>query len=273
MPEARPVFVNNLLKLSIRRAAKTHPQIPISTNVHEYGRWITRNLVTALSALIRGERSVQLEGTNTLTKSQEEFILRNLSDVSITRCDAKELWKIWHDGSVASTAERYAGQRPIYLANKPYGLNLQGQGYRLEFVKILGVGGSGAVSEFKLFEGTDPVAKRVAVKCPSEPEAKASFHDEEIRFLCLYSGAEHITNKLNLDMGPGEMYNWIRGGRSDAHLPFDVLPTEWFPEKDGIMILEIADHGELFEFLGKVFQARLYPFSKQQLWDIWDCCE
>ncbi|UNI23653.1 hypothetical protein JDV02_009460 [Purpureocillium takamizusanense] len=137
-------------------------------------------------------------------------------------------------------------------------------GFHLSWVKILGAGGFGYATLWEaVFE--DGSSTLVVIKMPKPGSADAESIQDELAWHKKYDGALHTVQAVDLN----EIVRAKRMAPGGSQLARIRGPT-FSPRFLNVMVLEYADHGNLYDMLAKLSytQARL---SNKVLWQLWDC--
>jgi hypothetical protein len=135
-------------------------------------------------------------------------------------------------------------------------------GFRLEWVKILGQGGFGMATLWNVIFDDESSMKAV-IKIPIH--MNGTFKDE-LDWHLRYRGASHVTQSLDLQ----EIADNVRRRMNREYM---IGRGIRFDQKQlDILVLEYAEHGCLFDIMAKAsyFGVR---FSNKVLWEIWECCK
>jgi hypothetical protein len=139
---------------------------------------------------------------------------------------------------------------------------LDWDGFRLEWVKVLGQGGFGMATLWNAIFEDQSIAK-IVIKIPTRVNAD---FDSELDWHLRYGGASHVTQSLNLQ----EMADNVRRRINRDHM---IGRGPRFEQTDlNILVLEYAEHGSLYEMMSKASYFGI-SFSNKVLWEIWECCK
>lgn len=217
-----------------------------------------RNLLTIQAALLRGDKHVTLHNAS-----------------RVTDLDAQRLRVPYHPrhrahdrpyeclfGIRASSSSSSSGGTTQPKRVQDFIEMLNWDGFRLEWVKVLGEGGFGMATLWDaIFE--DGSSVKAVIKIPVR--ANTNF-DREMEWHLRYAGASHVTQALDLQamadnvrrkMNRGYMIN--RGAR---FIPSDL----------DVLVLEYADRGSMFDLMNRASHFNIV-FSNKVLWEIWECRE
>ncbi|KAL9480448.1 hypothetical protein ACSS6W_005234 [Trichoderma asperelloides] len=214
-----------------------------------------KNFLAIQSALIRGDRDVTLDNTSRiLPEDCDELGLPydspDMPQDQSFECPFADDYSESHSNDT---------DQPSLVGDHIELLNWDG--FRLEWVKVLGQGGFGIATLWNaIFD--DQSSMKVVIKIPIR--ANGTFEGEELDWHLRYGGASHITQSLNLQ----EIADNVRRRIDRGHM---INRGVRFDQKDlDILVLEYAEHGCLFDIMSKAsyFGVR---FSNKVLWEIWEC--
>lgn len=215
-----------------------------------------KNFLAIQSALIRGDRDVTLDNTSRiLPEDCDELGLPydspDMPQDQSFECPFADDYSESHSNDT---------DQPSLVGDHIELLNWDG--FRLEWVKVLGQGGFGIATLWNaIFD--DQSSMKVVIKIPIR--ANGTF-EGELDWHLRYGGASHITQSLNLQ----EIADNVRRRIDRGHM---INRGVRFDQKDlDILVLEYAEHGCLFDIMSKAsyFGVR---FSNKVLWEIWECCK
>ncbi|KAL7796864.1 hypothetical protein V8C37DRAFT_408315 [Trichoderma ceciliae] len=229
--------------LIVRRAAvKPTPLTP------------SRNLFAIQSALIRGDRVVTLHNTSRLLPEHHAKVRVPYEPEDMPQ-DRPLEWTFsdqYFDPRSSVTVQPRLAENYIDL--------LDWDGFRLEWIKVLGEGGFGMATLWDaIFEDQSRV--KVVIKIPVRVNAD---FDSELDWHLRYGGASHVTQSVDLQ----EMADGVRRriGRS-----YMIGRGPRFVQTDlSVLVLEYADRGSLYEMMAKASYFDI-DFSNKALWEIWEC--
>lgn len=135
-------------------------------------------------------------------------------------------------------------------------------GFRLEWIKVLGQGGFGMATLWNVIFDDESSMKAV-IKIPIH--MNGTFRDE-LDWHLRYRGASHVTQSLDLQ----EIADNFRRRMNREYL---INRGIRFDQKQlNILVLEYAEHGCLFDIMSKASYFDVH-FSNKVLWEIWECCK
>ncbi|KAH6608975.1 hypothetical protein Trco_002321 [Trichoderma cornu-damae] len=214
----------------------------------------SRNLLAIQSALIRGDRVVTLHNTSRLLPEHYNNVRVPYEPEDMPQDQPLE-WPFgdqYADPSSGVTSQPRLVDRFIDL--------LDWDGFRLEWIKVLGEGGFGMATLWDaIFEDQSRV--KVVIKIPVRVN---SDFDSELDWHLRYGGASHVTQSLDLQAMADSVRRRIgRGymvGRGPRFVQTDL----------SVLVLEYAERGSLYEMMSKASYFGI-NFSNKALWEIWEC--
>ena len=228
----------------------------------------TRNVITCESALIRGDRRIDLHNQTELTEDQQQRLERFRHAGTHHWKPVKVKWMHVHadrgpPAPVASSLLDVEAVWPHY--------NVRWCAFDLKFVKIIGEGGFGLAT---LWEATfeDDETKLVVIKMGRPNRSSPAFSAmTEFEWHIKYEGATHTVQTVDLQLIAMRKRQEVlqRNGNRPALLRYEG-GAFFVPLQFNIMVLEYAQHGDLDHVLGSLF-FRSISLSPRQLWQIWEC--
>jgi hypothetical protein len=139
---------------------------------------------------------------------------------------------------------------------------LEWDGFRLEWIKVLGQGGFGIATLWHvIFEDHSHI--KVVIKIPVRVNAD---FDSELDWHLRYGGASHVTQSLDIQAMADSVRRRINRGHMIGR------GARFVQTNMSVLVLEYAEHGSLYEMLAKASYFDI-SFSSKVLWEIWECCE
>ncbi|KAF7543452.1 hypothetical protein G7Z17_g10722 [Cylindrodendrum hubeiense] len=216
-----------------------------------------RNLNAVQGALLRGDREVTLNGTATISNDIRKE-LRQTHQPYTHQSDPTDLK--FRDMRSLPDDKRVSDD----LLRNIFG-DCKWQGFRFEFVRILGTGGFGAGTLWKIhLEGG--VTKLVVIKVPL---GKDSYSREEKDWHLRYDGSRHTVQLVDLPKMAKAVQDEYKLKNSDKPLQYDQGKIFNSDLLTGT-ILEYMSHGDLLQILHKA-SRQIDCFPDRVLWGIWEC--
>ncbi|KAH0489274.1 hypothetical protein TgHK011_009713 [Trichoderma gracile] len=225
-------------------------------NVEQTPATEIRNLLTIQAALVRGDKHVTLHNASRVTEL----------DVQRLRPPYHPRHHRHHDRPFEclfgyppqSSSPNGDTTQPKRV--EEYIEMLNWDGFRLEWVKVLGEGGFGMATLWNaIFE--DGSSVKAVIKIPVRSNAN---FDSELQWHLRYAGASHVTQALDLQaMADNVRRRMNRGYMINRGARFNPSDLE-------ILVLEYADRGSMFDLLNKASHFNIV-FSTKALWEIWEC--
>lgn len=216
----------------------------------------TKNFLAVQSALIRGDRDVTLDNTSRITS--EVFDELGLPYEHLDMPQDQEYNYPFADDY--SESRRNGTDQPRVVGN--YIELFNWDGFRLEWVKVLGQGGFGLATLWNVIFDDDSSMK-VVIKIPIH--MNGSFQDE-LDWHLRYRSASHVTQTLDLqEIADNVRRRMNRGHMINRGIRFDQKRLD-------VLVLEYAEHGCLFDIMAKASYFGV-KFSNKVLWEIWECCK
>ncbi|RFU74939.1 hypothetical protein TARUN_7307 [Trichoderma arundinaceum] len=214
----------------------------------------TRNMFAIQSALIRGDRVVTLHNTTRLLPEHYKKVRVPYEPKNMPQ-DRPFEWPFgdqYDDSRSSDTVQPRVVDNYIDLLNW--------DGFRLEWIKVLGEGGFGMATLWDaIFEDQSRV--KVVIKIPVRVNAD---FDSELDWHLRYGGASHVTQSLDLQA----MADGVRRRINRGHM---VGRGPRFAQTDlSVLVLEYAERGSLYEMMAKASYFGI-NFSNKALWEIWEC--
>lgn len=215
-----------------------------------------KNFLAIQSALIRGDRDVTLDNASKILPEDCDQLGLPYESLDMPQdqpfeCPFSDDYSESHSNDT---------DQPSLVGSYIEFFNWDG--FRLEWVKVLGQGGFGMATLWNaIFD--DQSSVKVVIKLPIHANGTLG---DELDWHLRYRGASHITQSLDLQ----EIADNVRRRMKRDHM---INRGVRFDQKDlSILVLEYAEHGCLFDILSKAsyFGVR---FSNKVLWEIWECCK
>ncbi|KAH7133281.1 hypothetical protein B0J13DRAFT_97652 [Dactylonectria estremocensis] len=145
-------------------------------------------------------------------------------------------------------------------------LDKEWKGFRLEFLKILGTGGYGAGTLWKVhFEGG--LTKEVVIKVPKRPQ---DYSDDEMAWHRRYQGSRHTVQIVDLVGLATDAREAFKARRPGMPCQYD-RGSDFIPDESTGMPLEFLSRGDLFGIMKRASAKKLKRFPDKALWGIWEC--
>ncbi|OTA00902.1 hypothetical protein A9Z42_0011990 [Trichoderma parareesei] len=215
-----------------------------------------RNLFTIQAALVRGDKHITLHNASRATELDVQRLRVPYHPKNRPHDQPYECLFGFPPHSSSSNGGDTTQPKRV----DEYIEMLNWDGFRLEWVKVLGEGGFGMATLWNaIFE--DGSSVKAVIKIPVRSSAN---FDSELQWHLRYAGASHVTQALDLQamadnvrrkMNRGYMIN--RGARFN---PSDL----------DVLVLEYADRGSMFDLLNRASHFNIV-FSMKALWEIWEC--
>ncbi|KAL6877025.1 hypothetical protein J3F83DRAFT_759367 [Trichoderma novae-zelandiae] len=214
-----------------------------------------RNLFTIQGALLRGDKSVTLHNTSRVT---ELDVQRLRIPYHPKNMPSDRPYESLFGYTQSSSSSRSNTTQPKLVGDFIDMLNWDG--FRLEWVKVLGQGGFGMATLWNaIFE--DHSSVKVVIKIPVR--ANANFKSE-LEWHLRYAGASHVAQSLDLQAMADDVRRSInRGHMIDRGARFK-------PSDLDVLVLEYADRGSMFDMMNRASHFNIL-FSNKVLWEIWEC--
>ncbi|KAH7153159.1 hypothetical protein EDB81DRAFT_447949 [Dactylonectria macrodidyma] len=214
-----------------------------------------RNERAVQSAILRGDEEVILTNTSTLAGLKEPRYVhppyihqRNPYEVKFRELRSPE--------SEDGLTENDIRER----------LDREWKGFRLEFLKILGTGGLGSGTLWKVhLEGG--VTKQVVIKVPKTEE---SYSEEESEWHKRYEGSRHTVQYVDLAKMASDARDAYKAKYPDMPCQYD-RGSDFISDEATGMPLEFMSRGDLFRIMKTASTKRLKRFPDKALWGIWEC--
>ncbi|KAK1254630.1 hypothetical protein MKX08_008625 [Trichoderma sp. CBMAI-0020] len=222
--------------------------------VRHVGALPAKNFFAVQSALIRGDRDVTLDNTSRIPSHDCDALALPYEDLDMPQ-DQEYEFPYAEDYSESHSNDT---DQPSIVGD--YIELFNWDGFRLEWVKVLGQGGFGMATLWNVIFD-DGSSMKAVIKIPIH--RNGTFRDE-LQWHLRYRGASHVTQSLNLQ----EIADNVRRRMNREHM---INRGIRFDQKQlSILVLEYAEHGCLFDIMSKVsyFDVR---FSNKVLWEIWEC--
>lgn len=219
-----------------------------------------RNLYTIQAALVRGDKHVTLHNTSRVTELDVQRLRVPYRPRHMDHAQAYECIYGFPASSSSSNGGGAMTQQPKRVQDFVEMLNWDG--FRLEWVKVLGEGGFGMATLWNaIFE--DGSSVKAVIKIPVRSNAN---FDGELEWHLRYAGASHVAQALDLQAMADNVRRRINRGyminRGARFNPSDL----------DVLVLEYADCGTMFDLLSRASQFNIV-FSMKVLWEIWECRE
>lgn len=220
------------------------------------GALLAKNYFAVQSALIRGDRNVTLDNTSRILSRDCDALALPYEELDMPQ-DQEFAYPFADDYSESRSNNT---DQPSIVGD--YIELFNWDGFRLEWVKVLGQGGFGMATLWNvIFE--DESSIKAVIKIPIH--MNGTFRDE-LQWHLRYRGASHVTQSLNLQ----EIADNVRRRMNREHMI--NRGTRFDQKRLGILVLEYADHGCLFDIMSKASYFDVH-FSNKVLWEIWECCK
>ncbi|KAM0478185.1 hypothetical protein ACHAPX_005375 [Trichoderma viride] len=218
------------------------------------GALLAKNYFAVQSALIRGDRNVTLDNTSRILSRDCDALALPYEELDMPQ-DQEFAYPFADDYSESRSNNT---DQPSIVGD--YIELFNWDGFRLEWVKVLGQGGFGMATLWNvIFE--DESSIKAVIKIPIH--MNGTFRDE-LQWHLRYRGASHVTQSLNLQ----EIADNVRRRMNREHMI--NRGTRFDQKRLGILVLEYADHGCLFDIMSKASYFDVH-FSNKVLWEIWEC--
>lgn len=143
--------------------------------------------------------------------------------------------------------------------------DVQWNGFRFEFIKILAAGGHGYVSLWRVwFE--DGSSKKVVIK---RGLGRHFVVDDETYFHLRYAGAEHTSQIVDLHAEAMMIQDQVRQRNPLARLRYRN-GSNFNARSLQLIVFEYMDHGDLKDVLTRAGHNQV-QFLDRTLWGIWEC--
>ncbi|KAH6977066.1 hypothetical protein BKA56DRAFT_673931 [Ilyonectria sp. MPI-CAGE-AT-0026] len=216
-----------------------------------------RNLHTVQSALLRGDREVTLHNTPGISHDIRNRLRRN------------------HMGHMHQSVQDDVAFRLVKRPKKDDRMdehrlaNMFGdykwQGFKFEFLKILGTGGFGAGTLWNIhLEGG--ASKKVVLKVPM---SMGSWDSQEMVWHQRYGGSRHTVQLVDLAETSKAVQDEFKLKNPGQPLQYDQGEV-FRPDMLAGMVLEYMSYGDLFGILRKA-SSHIECFPDRVLWGIWEC--
>ncbi|UKZ75882.1 hypothetical protein TrVFT333_003578 [Trichoderma virens FT-333] len=188
-----------------------------------------RNISAIRSALLRGDRVVTLHNTSRILPEHVDNIRVPYHPKHMQHDQLFE-WPFGDQYGDSRSSHSYQPRQVGQFIDL-----LEWDGFRLEWIKVLGQGGFGIATLWHvIFEDHSHI--KVVIKIPVRVNAD---FDSELDWHLRYGGASHVTQSLDIQA----MADSVR---------------------------QYAEHGSLYEMLAKASYFDI-SFSNKVLWEIWEC--
>lgn len=216
---------------------------------------LARNVFATQSALLRGDRVVTLHNTSRLLPEHYNKVRVPYAPQDMPQ-DRPFEWPFgdqYRDPRSSDTTYPLRVDDFIDL--------IEWDGFRLEWIKVLGEGGFGMATLWDaIFEDNSRI--KVVIKIPVRVNAD---FDHELDWHLRYGGASHVSQSLDLQTMADNVRRRI--GRS-----YMMGRGPRFVQTDmSVLVLEYAERGSLYEMMTKASYFDV-NFSNKVLWEIWECC-
>lgn len=213
-----------------------------------------RNIFAIQSALIRGDRVVTLHNTSRILPEHYNKVRVPYHPEDMPQ-DRPLDWPFGDQYSDSRSSQTYQPRSVGHFIEL-----LNWDGFRLEWIKVLGEGGFGMATLWDaIFEDQSRV--KIVIKIPVR--ANTDF-DSELDWHLKYGGASHVTQSLDLQA----MADSVRRRINRGHM-IDRGPRFVQTNMD-VLVLEYAERGSLYEMMAKASYFST-NFSNKVLWEIWEC--
>ncbi|KAK0384202.1 hypothetical protein NLU13_8290 [Sarocladium strictum] len=219
-----------------------------------------RNFHAIQSALLRGDKTVGLLNRDTPDFSDPQ--LDNLLRFDKGDDPASATNKAFPGKQPRSHSPLQEGETAHTKLKDLVHPKTQYDGVRFHFDSIIGRGGNGMVLAMtaEFFDGDK---RKLAVKIPRRQGNEAGLCAER-KWHQQYQGATHTVQHVDIS----EIVRSKKKGGDDQTHPDDTVPFD--EQALGILVLERADHGNLWTFMNSVVRQKV-QIPDQVLWSLWLC--
>lgn len=219
-----------------------------------------RNSITIHAAILRGDDTVLLDGTDRITPNLLELVR---SPFPINHPYGQEHLSSWAGYHHVEPSDH------IYPSFLSKGLSLAPEqvwdGFHMRFVRVIGRGGFGIATLWDIqFEDLSTI--QVVLKS-GQASGDSFERDIEEGWHIRYQNAAHIVQVIDLNQRAQLIRQRLPPGQ--PHI-YQNERAFWDPKDYDVIVLEYAVHGSLYQCITHVFHRKI-ALTNKQLWQIWEC--